>query len=115
MVIHKKNTVKANQGCADVLQKRFKAHTLRDDLHIPAVNPLPPKGQANCGKRQAKHERRLRLERMHDSIFADSTFGPRPVFPGKIVIPSANDARLPDSARIQDLEPLLHTGAAQVY
>lgn len=115
MAITKKTTAKAKRGQNGVLKKLLKVNALRDDLHIPLVNPLPPKKQAKYGKRRAKHDRRLRLKRMHDSIFAASTFGTRPFFPGKIVIPSADDARLPDWARIQDLELLLHAGAAQVY
>jgi ribonuclease HI len=114
MAIIKKTTAKAKPASSKILQKLLKVHALRDDLHIPPVNPLP-RGQAKRDKRQAKQDRRLRLERMHHSTFADSIFGLRPVFPGQIVIPSADDARLPDSARMQDLEPLLHTGVAQVY
>ena len=104
----KHSSKKAKHGYSNVLQKLLKAHTLRDDLHIPAVKPLSP-------KKQARHHRIQRLQRMRHSIFVDSIFGPRPDFPGVVFIPGAIDARLPDSTRVQDIEPLLQTGSAQVY
>jgi ribonuclease HI len=107
MAITRSATAKAKRGNADRLQRLLKAHDRREELHIPPVKPLP---LPLPSKKQSRRLRRRRLERMHDSIL-----GPWPVFPGAVVIPSAVDARLPDSTRIQDLELLLQTGAAQVY
>ncbi|KAF3034169.1 hypothetical protein E8E12_005591 [Didymella heteroderae] len=93
----------------DRIQRLVKAHDRRDEANIPALKYLPP-------KRQARHDRDRRHQRMGDSVFVDSMFDPRPVtFPGLFMIPSVLDARLPDSTRIQDLEPLLQTGSVQVY
>jgi hypothetical protein len=47
MAIIKKTTAKAKPASSKILQKLLKVHALRDDLHIPPVNPLP-RGQANA-------------------------------------------------------------------
>jgi hypothetical protein len=52
MAIIKKTTAKAKPASSKILQKLLKVHALRDDLHIPPVNPLP-RGQAKRDKRQA--------------------------------------------------------------
>lgn len=83
----------------------LKAHERRDDFNILGLKPLSIPLQ-----KPTRRGKSTRLKRLHDSVL-----GPSPRFPGTITIPDTIEARLEDEMRIQDLEPFLQIGTAQVY
>lgn len=105
MVVVTRSTAKAKHGLESRLPQLQKAHEhSRQVIHPAILQPVRP------GRKESKHQRRTRLRRMRDSIL-----GPSPTFPGKVIVPEYDHARLEDITRLQDIEGLLQSGTAQVY
>ncbi|UPX16373.1 uncharacterized protein EKO05_0006780 [Ascochyta rabiei] len=103
MAITRSQTAKTRDGLRSRLPQLQKAHERsREEVHPSILRSAKV-------RKEKLHVRRHRLQRICDSIL-----GPKPTFPGTIIIPDSVVAKLEDATRLQNIENDLKLRQAQV-